>query len=137
VLTSTSNKLLRGNNAVFMMTGHVTECALVNPVPSFEGNSFFGSAPGPLVKRIRLRCIAVEYERLCAYIGSALHFKGNRGFVGPTSAGGIVLASKKLGAAQGATGEQIVCFNLEYSLNFASIGAIYTQIKTFFGLESF
>ncbi|KAM6489213.1 hypothetical protein JOM56_015383 [Amanita muscaria] len=103
VLTSTSNKLLRGNNAVFMMTGHVTECALVNPVPSFEGNSFFGSAPGPLVKRIRLRCIAVEYERLCAYIGSALHFKGNRGFVGPTSAGGIVLATKKLGAAQGAT----------------------------------
>jgi hypothetical protein len=96
---------LRGNNAAFMMTGHVTECALVNPVPSYEGNSFFGGAPGPKVKRIRLRCIAIEYERLCAYIGSPLHFKGQRGFVGPTSAGGIVFATRKLGSQVGGNGE--------------------------------
>jgi hypothetical protein len=102
----TSNKL-RGNNAVFMMTGHITECTLVKPVSSYEGNLFYGSAPSPLVKQIRLRCLAVEYECLCAYIGSPLTFKEKRGFVGPTSAGGIVFATRKLGATQGANGEHI------------------------------
>jgi hypothetical protein len=123
----TSNKL-RGNNAVFMTTGHVTECALVNPVSSYEGNSFFGSAPGPLVKRIRLRCLAIEYERLCAYIGSPLHFKGKRGFVGPTSAGGVVFGTKKQGAVQGANGEHINLPSFTVNLNIASFRPLYSKI---------
>ncbi|KAM6502315.1 hypothetical protein JOM56_002292 [Amanita muscaria] len=54
----------------YVLTSHVTECALVNPVPSFEGNSFFGSAPGPLVKRIRLRWHRFGNQKLGAAQGA-------------------------------------------------------------------
>jgi hypothetical protein len=76
------------------MTGHVSECA------SFEGNPHFGDGPGPLVKCIRLRCITIEYEHFSAYIGSQLQFEPGtaRGFVGPTSTGGVVFATQKKNA---------------------------------------
>jgi hypothetical protein len=90
----------KGNNAVFIMTGQVIDCKLLNGEASVEPNMFNNNQAGPLVKRIRVRLFSIEYERFCAFIGSHLQLNNaNRSYVGPTSINGVTFSTRKMGSS--------------------------------------
>ncbi|KAF8333313.1 hypothetical protein F5887DRAFT_1080342 [Amanita rubescens] len=91
------NPKYKGNNAVFIMTGHVIEWNLLNGVASAEPNMFNNNQAGPLVKRIRVRFFSIEYERFCAFISIHLKLKDDRSYVGPTTNNGVVFSTRKFG----------------------------------------
>lgn len=94
------NPQYKGNNAVFIMTGHVTECNLLTGIASVEPNMFNNNQAGPLVKRIRVRFFSVEYERFCSFIGLHLQLNDDRSYVGPTTINGVVLSTRKFGFSE-------------------------------------
>jgi hypothetical protein len=80
------------------MTGHVTECKLLNGEPSVEANMFNNNQAGPLVKRVRVRLFSTEYEHFCAFIGTHLKLnQANRSYIGPTSTNGVTFSTRKMG----------------------------------------
>lgn len=91
-----SNHEYFGQNAVFLVPGHVMESHLVDGIPSVEANAFNNNMPGPLVKRIKVRLLSIEYERFCSFIGTRLPLQGDRAYVGPTSVLGVTFSTKKI-----------------------------------------
>ena len=85
-----------GHNAVFLLPGHVMESHLVRGTPSVEANAFNNNQAGPLVKRIKVRLLSIEYERFCSFIGTHLPLQDDRAFVGPTSVLGVTFSTKKI-----------------------------------------
>lgn len=85
-----------GHNAVFLLPGHVMESHLIDGIPSVEANAFNNNLPGPLVKRIKVRFLSIEYERFCSFIGTHLPLQDDRAFVGPTSVLGVTFSTKKI-----------------------------------------
>ncbi|KAF8335612.1 hypothetical protein F5887DRAFT_921131 [Amanita rubescens] len=85
-----------GHNAVFLLPGHVMESHLVEGIPSVEANAFNNNLPGPLVKRIKVRFLSIEYERFCSFIGTHLPLQDDRAYVGPTSVLGVTFSTKKI-----------------------------------------
>lgn len=85
-----------GHNAVFLVPGHVMESHLVEGIPSVEANNYNNNVPGPLVKRIKVRLLSIEYERFCSFIGTHLPLQGDRAYVGPTSVLGVTFSTKKI-----------------------------------------
>ena len=85
-----------GHNAVFLLPGHVMESHLVGGIPSVEANAFNNNLAGPLVKRIKVRLLSIEYERFCSFIGTHLPLQDDRAYVGPTSVLGVTFSTKKI-----------------------------------------
>lgn len=88
----------RAQNAVFLTTGIITECALIEGVATWAPAN---SSPGALVKRVRLRPFTVEYERAAAYFGTFIDTKGSQEYGGPIYNTGLQFASRKEGADKG------------------------------------
>ena len=89
----------KGNNAMFIMTGQVIDCKLLNGEASVEPNMFNNNQAGPLVKRIHVRLFSIEYKRFCAFIGLHLQLNNaNRSFIGPTSINGVTFSTRKMGS---------------------------------------
>ena len=72
------------------------ESHLVRGTPSVEANAFNNNQAGPLVKRIKVRLLSIEYERFCSFIGTHLPLQDDRAFVGPTSVLGVTFSTKKI-----------------------------------------
>jgi hypothetical protein len=81
-----------GQNTVFLTTGVVTDCALVTPTASWVSRT---GQEGPLVKRIRLRPFAMEYERTAAFLGNFLDIGKSKVYVGPIYHTGLAFATHK------------------------------------------
>ena len=88
---------LGSQNAVFLTTGVITECALVNAAGGWSSTV---GAPGAAVKRMKLRPFTVEYERAAAFLGSFLDTKGGEEFPGPIYNNGLAFATRKEGAGK-------------------------------------
>ena len=84
------------HNAVFLLPGHVMESHLIGGTPSVEANTFNNNQAGPLVKRIKVYLISIEYEQFCSFIGTHLPLQDDRAFVGPTSVLGVTFSTKKI-----------------------------------------
>jgi hypothetical protein len=87
-----------GQNAVFLTTGLVTECALKKPAISWAPA---GGLVGPPVKRIRIRPFTVEYERTVAFFGNYLDIEETATYGGPIYANGLGFATRKESVQQG------------------------------------
>lgn len=87
----------RSQNAVFLMTGIVTECALIKPTTSW---SSLGS-PAKMIKRIKIRPFSVEYERAAAYFATFLNTHGASEFGGPIYNNGVGFTTRKEGSNAG------------------------------------
>jgi hypothetical protein len=87
----------RTQNAVFLTTGLITECSLVNAVGTWASS---GAASGPPVKRIRLRPFSVEFERAAAYFGCFLGLGDSEEYGGPVYNEGLSFGTRKEGATK-------------------------------------
>ena len=87
-----------GVNAVFLTTGIVTECTIVNPATSWAP---LGGPPGSPVRRVRLRPFAIEYERTVAYLGTLLDTEKTKTYAGPVSSNSLSFSTRKDGARKG------------------------------------
>ena len=72
------------------------ESHLVRGTPSVEANAFNNNMPGPLVKRIKVRLLSIEYERFSSFIGTHLPLQDDRAYVGPTSVLGVTFSTKRI-----------------------------------------
>jgi hypothetical protein len=85
-------------NAVFLTTGIVTECALVQPTESWS--AAVGST-GPPVKRVKLMPFTAEFERAGAYFATFLDTPVAEEFGGPIYNNGLAFLSRKESANKG------------------------------------
>ena len=92
VIRNEKQKVIDGQNAVFLTTGIVTECAILNPASSWVQG---GGQTGPPVKRIRLRPFAIEYERTVAFFGNFLDVDKSNCFGGPIYGNGLSFSTRK------------------------------------------
>jgi hypothetical protein len=98
VIQGVSPTIVTGQNAVFLTTGVVTECALVTPVASWTSAA---GQVGPLVKRIRIRPFVLEYERTVAFFGNYLDIGDTNSFGGPVYNNGLGFTTRKDNARKG------------------------------------
>ncbi|KAM6490024.1 hypothetical protein JOM56_014603 [Amanita muscaria] len=96
LLVKDSESDFDGQNVVLLTTGIVTECALVNTVPTWGATL---GTPGPPIKRLKLRPFTVEYERAVAYIGNSLGVKSTN-YAGPIYNNGLAFTTRKAGFGQ-------------------------------------
>jgi hypothetical protein len=92
VIHGASLTVAAGQNAVFLTTGVVTECALITPVASWSSAA---GQVGPLVKRIRIRPFVLEYERTVAFFGNYLDIGDTKSFGGPIYNNGLGFTMRK------------------------------------------
>ena len=85
-------------NAVFLTTGIISECALVSPTESSPPS--YG-VPGAAVRRVKLRPFAVEFERAAAFLGLFLDTKGSDEYLGPIYNNGLAFVTRKEGTNKG------------------------------------
>ena len=81
-------------NAVFLTTGIISECALVTATESSPPS--YG-VPGAAVRRVKLRPFAVEFERAAAFFGHFLDTKGSDEYLGPIYNNGLAFVTRKEG----------------------------------------
>ena len=81
-----------GLNAVFLTTGIVTECSLINPTTSWAPREGPVGAP---VKRIRICPFSIEYERTVAFLGNLLDIEQSKSYNGPIYSNGLGFATRK------------------------------------------
>jgi hypothetical protein len=126
VIGGTGHEYL-GHNAVFFLTGHVMESHLIDGIPSVEANAFNNNLPGPLVKRIKVRMLSIEYERFCSFIGTRLPLlQDERAYVGPTSVLGLTFSTKKVDFSTDGTGKFVMTQCQWELLDTSIIGSIPT-----------